>query len=55
MLESVKDNINNTDPSWEIDPLRIITLKKQDQKTLTRVLSGEEALKSREEFDMELR
>lgn len=37
------------------DPLRIITLKKQGQKTLARVLSGKEALNSREEFDMELR
>jgi AAA15 family ATPase/GTPase len=37
------------------DPLRIITLKKQGQKTLARILSGKEALDSREEFDMELR
>jgi AAA15 family ATPase/GTPase len=46
MLGCVKDND---------DPLRIITLKKQDQKTLSRTLTGEEALDSREKFDMELR
>jgi AAA15 family ATPase/GTPase len=46
MLGCVKD---------DDDPLRIITLKKQDQKTLSRTLTGKEALDSREKFDMELR
>ncbi|TCL68549.1 AAA15 family ATPase/GTPase [Hydrogenispora ethanolica] len=45
-----KNNINA-----ENDPLRVITLKKQNQKTLARSLPGKEALNSREEFDMELR
>lgn len=42
-------------PSDGDDPLRIITIKKQGPKTFARILSGKEALNSREEFDLELR
>jgi AAA15 family ATPase/GTPase len=52
LLKYVK---NNNPLSAGDDPLRIITLKKQSQKTLARILSGKEALDSREEFDTELR
>ncbi|NLW46803.1 MAG: AAA family ATPase [Firmicutes bacterium] len=46
---------NNKQLIYEDDPLRIITLKKQTNKTFARILTGKEALKSRNEFDMELR
>lgn len=46
---------NNNILTYENDPLRIITLKKQTNKTFARILTGKEALKSRNEFDMELR
>jgi AAA15 family ATPase/GTPase len=52
LLKYVK---NNNPLSAGDDPLRIITLKKQSQKTRARILSGKEALDSREEFDLELR
>jgi AAA15 family ATPase/GTPase len=52
ILNSTK---NNNLPTYENDPLRIITLKKQSNKTFARILTGKEALKSRNEFDMELR
>jgi AAA15 family ATPase/GTPase len=55
MLENVKGHSDHPSPALEIDPFRIITLKKQDQKTLARILSGQEALSSREKFEMELR
>lgn len=52
ILNSTK---NNNLLTYENDPLRIITLKKQSNRTLARILTGAEALKSRNEFDMELR
>ncbi|HEX3044886.1 MAG TPA: AAA family ATPase [Bacillota bacterium] len=55
LLESLKSNNDPPGPLLEADPFRIITLKKQEQKTFTRILTGKEALDSREKFDMELR
>ncbi|HIW34776.1 MAG TPA: ATP-binding protein [Candidatus Paenibacillus intestinavium] len=52
----VVDEILNANPSAvERDFLRIVTLKKNDTKTIARVLTGREAMKLRNNFDMELR
>lgn len=54
VIDAMLGNVKGENDLSE-DPFRIITLKKQDQKTLTRILTGREALSSREKFDMELR
>ncbi|EEM81317.1 AAA ATPase [Bacillus thuringiensis serovar huazhongensis BGSC 4BD1] len=52
----VVDEILNANPSAiEKDVLRLVTLKKNETRTIARVLTGEEAIKLRNNFDMELR
>ncbi|WP_305453650.1 AAA family ATPase [Bacillus mycoides] len=52
----VVDEILNANPSAiEKDVLRLVTLKKNETRTIARVLTGKEAIKLRNNFDMELR
>lgn len=52
----VVDEILSANPSAiEKDVLRLVTLKKNETRTIARVLTGEEAIKLRNNFDMELR
>lgn len=54
-LEVVDEILNANSSAIATDSLRLVTLKKNETKTIARVLSGKEAIKLRNNFDMELR
>lgn len=54
-IEVVDEILNSNPQALKNDLLRVVTLGRNSKNTVARVLSGKEALKLRENFDMELR
>lgn len=54
-IEVVDEILNSNDEAIKNDWLRVITLNKKNGNTFARVLTGKDALKLRDNFDMELR